>query len=106
MRPKSIFLALAMAGGLLWNVSQALAEVQVHKGTVVSASNGRLVMKDMAGKEHTHLVSKDTKVTIHGQPGRLEQLEPTMQVRVATEGADKVVSVSTVDDDKHAPAAE
>ena len=106
MRPNSIVLALAM-GLVLLHASQALtADVQVHKGTVVSASNGRLVMKDMAGKEHTHLVSKDTKVTINGQPGRLEQLTPTMQVRVATEGADKVVSISTVDDDKHAPAAE
>lgn len=106
MRPRSIVLALAM-GWILLHASNALtAEVQVHKGTVVSASNGRLVMKDMAGREHTHLVSKDTKVTIHGQPGRLEQLEPTMPVRVATEGADKVVSVSTVDDDKFTPAVE
>ncbi len=106
MQPRSIVIALAISWILLHASQSSAAEVHVHKGTVISASNGRLVMKDMAGKEHTHLVSKDTKVTINGQPGRLEQLEPTMQVRVATEGADKVVSVSTVDDDKHAPAAE
>jgi hypothetical protein len=106
MQPRSLVVTLA-ASLVLWHASQAwTAEVQMHKGTVVSAANGRLVMKDMAGREHTHLVSKDTKVTIHGQPGRLEQLEPTMLVRVATEGADKVVSVSTVDDDKRAPAAD
>jgi len=105
MRPLLIVIAITISC-VSFPVGLAFtAEVQVHKGTVVSASNGRLVMKDRAGKEHTHLVSKDTKVTIHGRPGRLEQLEPTMQVRVATEGADKVVSVSTVDDDKLTPPA-
>jgi hypothetical protein len=75
-------------------------EPQIHKGTVVSAGGGQLVMKDTAGKEHTHLVSKETKITINGRLGRLEELKPTTLIRVTTEGSDKVVSVATVDDDK------
>ena len=77
------------------------AEPQIHKGTVVSASNGQLVLKDVSGKEQTHLVSRETKVTINGRVGRLEELKMSTQVRVTTEGSDKVVSIATIDDDKN-----
>lgn len=77
------------------------AEPQIHKGTVISASNGQLVLKDTSGKEQTHLVNGETKITINGRVGRLEELKMSTKVRVTTEGGNKVVSVATVDDDKN-----
>jgi hypothetical protein len=94
---------MAVAGGVL---SLALArpldaaEPQIHKGTVMSASAGRLVMKDMAGKEMSFAVDAMTKITVHGKPGKLEDLQATMPVQVATEASGKVLSVSTIDMEK------
>ena len=75
-------------------------EPQIHKGTVMSASAGRLVMKDMAGKEQSFMIDAMTKVTVHGKPGKLEDLQETMPVQVATEASGKVLSVSTIDKEK------
>jgi hypothetical protein len=86
----------------------AAAEPQIHKGTVMSASGGRLVLKDMAGKEQSFTVDGMTKITVHGKPGKLEDLEETMAVQVATEANGKVLAVSTIDKEKskgHRPAA-
>jgi len=97
---RTYFTILALATLSSLNLAPA-AEPQIHKGTVVSASNGQLVLKDASGKEQTHLVSRETKVTINGRVGRLEELKMSMQVRVTTEGSDKVVSIATIDDDKY-----
>jgi len=97
---RTYFTILALATLSSLNLAPA-AEPQIHKGTVVSASNGQLVLKDASGKEQTHLVSRETKVTINGRVGRLEELKMSTQVRVTTEGSDKVVSIATIDDDKY-----
>jgi len=78
----------------------AANEPQIQKGAVISASGDQLVIKDSAGKEQTHLVSRDTKITINGRMGRLDELKMSMLVRVTTDGGSKVVAVATVDDDK------
>jgi len=99
--------ALATALAILYLATLATinptlaAEPQIYKGTVVSATNSQLVLKDATGREQTHLVSRETKVTINGRVGRLEELKMSTRVRVTTDGGDKVVSVSTVDDDKY-----
>jgi hypothetical protein len=79
--------------------SALAADPTTHEGMVVSASAGRLTMKDKAGKEHTHAVGAEAKVTVHGKPARLEDLKPGMPIRVTTEG-DKVLAVATIDDMK------
>ncbi len=73
---------------------------QMNKGTVVSASNGRLVMKDTSGKEHSYSVDSVTKITVNGKPGKLEDLQETMPVQVTTDEKGKVLAVSTMDKDK------
>jgi len=98
---------LVIALTMVWLVTLATinlgsaAEPQIHKGTVVSATNNQLVMKDAGGREQTHLVSRETKITINGRIGRLEELKMSTRVRVTTDGGDKVVSIATVDDDKY-----
>jgi len=76
------------------------SEPQIHKGTVVSATATRLVMKDTMGKEQSFNVDHATKVTVNGQPGKLEDLRETMPIHVALDENGKVLTVSTVDKDK------
>jgi len=77
-----------------------IGDPQIHKGTVVSAGDGRLVMKDTGGKEHSYSIDAVTKVTVNGKPGRLEDLQETMPVQVTTDEKGKVLAVSTMDKDK------
>jgi hypothetical protein len=104
MRALTLLVAAAFFAALLAVRVASAAEPQIHKGAVISAGDGRLVLRDASGKEQTHLVSKETKITINGRIGRLEELTPTTLVRVTTEGSDKVFSIATIDDDKHFPA--
>jgi hypothetical protein len=75
-------------------------EPQLQKGTVVSASATRLVMKDTMGKEQSFTIDHTTKVTVNGQPGKLEDLQETMPIQVALDEKGKVLTVSTIDKDK------
>jgi len=100
MRSQVTFLAILWVATLACLNLAPAAEPQIHKGTVVSAANGQLVLKATSGKEQTHLVSRETKVTINGRVGRLEELKMSTKVRVTTDGGDKVVSIATIDDDK------
>ena len=75
-------------------------EPQIRKGTVVSTTATRLVMKDTMGKEQSFTVDHTTKVTVNGQPGKLEDLQETMPIHVALDENGKVLTVSTVDKDK------
>jgi len=75
-------------------------DTQTKKGTVVSASNNSLVMKDTSGKEHSYSIDAVTKITVNGKPGRLEDLQETMPVQVTTDEKGKVLAVSTMDKDK------
>lgn len=73
---------------------------QLHKGTVVSAGGGKLVMKDTSGKEQSFTVDGFTKITVNGKPGKLEDLQETMPIQVTTDEKGKTLSISTVDKDK------
>ena len=75
-------------------------EPQIHKGTVVSATAMRLVMKDAMGKAQSFTIDHTTKVTVNGQPGKLEDLQETMLSHVALDENGKVLTVSTVDKEK------
>ena len=94
----SILLVVALAAAVVSTAAIA-ADPATHEGMVVSASAGRLTMKDKAGKEHSHAVGAEAKVTVHGTPARLEDLKPGMPIRVTTEG-EKVLAVATIDDMK------
>jgi hypothetical protein len=93
---------LLVVCGLIAMVATApawAANPMMHEGMVVSAGAGKLTMKDKSGKEHSHVVGNDAKITVHGKPGRLEDLKLGMPIRVTTEG-EKVLAVATIDDMK------
>jgi hypothetical protein len=92
------FLTLMLGIGLVGLTSPQAADPQTREGMVVSAGSGQLVVSDMAGKEQTHSVGTEAKVTVHGKPARLEDLKLGMRVRVTMEGPGKVLAVTTVDD--------
>lgn len=101
MRTLATFLTILWVATLAGLKLAPAAEPQIHKGTVVSATNSQLVLKDASGREQTHLVSRETKITINGRVGRMEELKMSTRVRVTTDGGDKVVGIATIDDDKY-----
>ena len=70
------------------------------EGVVVSAGAGKLAMKDEQGKEHSYMVEPGTKITVHGKPGKLEDLKLGMKIKVMTDAVNKLLTVATVDDAK------
>src|SRR4029450_13237610 len=92
------FLTLMLGIGLVGLTSPQAADPQTREGMVVSAGSSPLVISDMTGKEQTHNVGAEAKVTVHGKPARLEDLKLGMRVRVTMEGLGKVLAVTTVDD--------
>jgi hypothetical protein len=95
---RRMVVGVVIALALVWRSDAA--EPQIHKGTVTSASAGRLVMKDMDGKEKSFTVDAMTRITVHGKLGKLEDLQETMPVQVATEATGKVLTISTIDKEK------
>jgi hypothetical protein len=96
MRYLSIIAVLFAILGL--SVGAVLAaDPQTHEGTVVSAGSGKLVMKDAAGKEHSHNIDATAKVTVRGKTAKLDDLKPNDRIRVMTSADNKVTEVSTVE---------
>jgi hypothetical protein len=91
---------VALVLGLFMATRAVAWEPNIHKGTVVSASDSRLVLKDKAGKEHSYTIDGMTNVTVNGKPGRLEDLMETMPVQVTSDEKGKVIAVATIDKDK------
>ena len=95
---KRLMVLLAVVGIVIVFAAQSSAQQQgAHEGTVVSAGDGKLVMKTDDGQQHSHSIDGSVQIIVHGQPGKLEDLQEGMRVRVMTNQDGKVTSVSTVD---------
>jgi hypothetical protein len=97
MTRRSLFVALAALALTAWVGSVTFAKDEgkdsnTHEGTVVSVSDGKLVMsgKD-ATDEHTHDVGATATITLNGKEAKLTDLKKGDKVKV-TMGADKKVS--------------
>ena len=79
-------------------VGMAVADVKpadnTHTGVVVTAADGKLTMTGKDGKEHTHAVAKDAKISCDGKDCKLEDLKKgqTATVTVEKQGDDTVVT--------------
>jgi len=93
-------LPLAVAMLLAASAFAVDAEPQMLEGTVVSAGQGSLAMKDAAGKSHSFKVEVATKITFHGKPGKLEEFQPGMPVLVTRGAENKLLALSTIDEIK------
>jgi hypothetical protein len=88
-----MFLLSALALGLLVGAT-ALAGEEVkestHDGKLVSITGDKLVMTaGKEGKEHSHTLARDVKLTLDGKACKAADLKAGTKIRVTTRGADK-----------------
>jgi hypothetical protein len=60
----------------------------------------KLTMKTTQGAQQTHTIDVDTKITVNGKPGKLEELTMGMKIVVILNDDNKVLSVATIDQEK------
>ena len=77
-----------------------------HDGSVVSITSSKLVMTNKDGKEHSHSVSKDTKVTCDGKVCKTSDLKAGMKIRVTTKKTDEGVAIGIEAIDKNTEFAQ
>jgi hypothetical protein len=72
-----------------------------HDGKVVSITNSKLVMTNKDGKEHSHAVSADTKVTLDGKVAKAADIKAGTKIRVTTKKADEgtAIGIEAIDKD-------
>jgi len=88
------FVMAAVALVVAWGAQSVSAEEKegTHEGKVVKAESGKLTMTDKDGKEHSHDIGADAKVTCDGKECKLEDLKAGYPVKVTAEKkGDKVV---------------
>jgi hypothetical protein len=78
------------------------ADENTHMGKVVSTGKNKLTMTGTDGKEHSHAVADDAKITCDGKVCKLEDLKKGITVKVTTKKDDPTTAVaiegSTKDD--------
>ncbi len=72
-----------------------------HQGQLVSVVDNKLTMKGKDGKEHSHLLSDDAKLTLDGKICQAQDLKSGMDVRVTTNRTDKKIAnrIEAIDKD-------
>lgn len=76
---------------------------KTHDGKVVSMTGDKLTMTCSDGKQHSHTVAKDAKVTCDGKASKASDLKAGTPVRVTPHKDDKNVATA-VESGKHIPA--
>ena len=82
----ALAVAMFMAAPAL---AEKAADQATHDGKVVSVTADTIVMTGKDGKEHTHALAADAKVTCDGKECKLKELKPGMKIRVTTKKEDK-----------------
>lgn len=86
-------------------VSAEDAKANTHDGKVVSMIDDQLVMTNKEGKEHTHTVAADAKLTLDGKACKAADLKLGLKIRVTCTGADQKVATRIEAIDKNADFA-
>jgi len=68
-----------------------------HDGTVVKAADGKLTMTGKDGKEHSHAISEDVKISCDGKKCKLEDLKEGTKVKVTTKKDGEKIVVTRID---------
>jgi len=91
---------LAAAVAIVACVNPVVAEearAGTHEGKVVKAEAGKLTMTDKDGKEHSHKVGADVKVTCDGKECKLEELKAGSTVKVTVEKKDDKSQITKIE---------
>jgi len=87
-RTAAKFVVLTM---LVLLFAPALVRAEMFAGKVVVASADKLTIVDKDGDNEEFIISADTKITLDGKPGRLDQLKAGDSVKVtATVSGEKI----------------
>jgi hypothetical protein len=72
-----------------------------HQGELVSVVGSKLTMKGKDGKEHSHMLSEDAKMTLDGKTCQAQDLKAGMDIRVTTIRTDEKVAncIEAIDKD-------
>jgi hypothetical protein len=70
-------------------------DASTHSGTFVSAAMGKMTMLGADGKEHSHTVAKNVKVTVNGKSGTLAEIKKGTAISVTTDKTGAVTAVTT-----------
>ncbi len=99
---KSLALLVAVLALSMFVVQPTLAD-DTHEGKVVKIEPNKLTMtsKD-GGKDHSHIIGRDVKITLDGKDCKLEDLKPGNTVKVTTKDKDRttVLKVEATTKDK------
>lgn len=68
-------------------------------GTVVSVSADKLTMTNKEGKEHSHKLATNVKVTCDGKPFAAADLKAGMKIRVTTDTTDAATRIEALEKD-------
>jgi hypothetical protein len=74
-----------------------------HDGKVVSVAGDKLMTTCGEGKQHSHTMAKDAKVTCDGHASKIADLKAGTPVRITTSKDDKNIATA-VESGKHIPA--
>ena len=73
-----------------WGANEAIEST--HDGKFVSLTGNRMEMTSYKGKEHSHVLAFEAKVTCDGNECTAADLKPGMKIRVTTLNGDKRVA--------------
>lgn len=98
----TVALALFVAAPLLASNKAGESEDVMHDGKVVSVTRDNFMMSNKDGKEHSHTLTKDAKVTCDTKACKLADLKPGTKIRVTTKSDDKQMAthVEAIENDK------
>jgi hypothetical protein len=87
-------LALALYAGA--PAVMAEEKTDTHEGTFVKADDKSLTMKGKDDKEHSHDLTKDTKVTIDGKDAKVTDIKAGTKIKVTVNETNKVTKIELV----------
>lgn len=85
MLRRTMLLAVTAFAVAIWAAGPSVAKAEdgkSHEGKVVKVEEGKLTMTDKDGKEHSHAVAKDAKITKDGKEHKLADLEKGAKIKV------------------------
>ncbi|MEQ9409811.1 MAG: hypothetical protein RIK87_18895 [Fuerstiella sp.] len=91
-----------LAGCMAATNAEDATQHKMHDGKVVSVTSTSLTMTGREGKEHSHTLSPDTKLTLDGKACKAADLKVGTRIRVTTKAGDTklAINVEGIDHDK------
>ena len=98
---RRLSLGLALVGAIALcaaaRADDKSAKGNTHQGKFVSAEDHKLTMTDKSGKEHTHMVTEDAKITCDGKKCKLEDLRKDQTATLSATKMDDMIRIVKIE---------